>query len=1114
VLAGPAINASWQHSILRTKLLAPRPAPLLLQRPRLIERLTAGLAHSVTLVTANAGSGKTTLIADFVRAQPNPYVWYQLDQTDADPAVFLSYLAHGIRRVIPSFGATTLSYIEQSAAEIGRHPERASDVLLNEILDQVEQRLIIVLDDYHHLGSETTVHRIVERLLAYLPDLLHLIIISRDLPPFQLARLRSQGALMIIDRNDLLFTSEETSALFREVFGLELAPAQLAECRVRTQGWITALQLVWQVAQRSTGSLSDLSEVLRQSEFDIFEYFAEEVFADEPDEVQQYLLRISLFDRIEPDLCAQLYPEVDSTPLLASLLRRNVFLSVTSDSRGEEYRLHPLFRNFLRRRFRHLAGRAEVQAEEMRLAEHLLANNRWENAIAHLLAAEEFARAAETIVEHGRTWLNSGALISLAEAVDALPAEIFKIYPRALAYRAEVERLQGDYEAAGTRLRRAAALMRTLEDAEGEAEAFHSLATIARRRGDFAAAFESLDRAEALSDEHSPVRIMCGNTRGLCLVARGEWTEAERTFRAALQSAEERADEHHARLILHNLGLPAMIRGDFGEAIRWLRRLFGGDQTSAPRPQEAAGHLNLARCHLYRGELAESEYHLERALEQCQLFNLIGLRGEILETYGNLWRERGNAARAHSSYDQAARAYTEAGIEPTQRELIEERALLTFETGDINGARLMVEGLIAARLARRDEMELQTARLTWGRLRIAEGSTEEARTALAPALDYFRTHGLYYYEAQAQLALARCESAAGREREMLEHLRRTLELAARYDYEYWLQRELTAHPELFRATEARMLLPLDLRELMPATAPPRAPVSPPATTAPPSAVEAVPCPTVDLTINLLGPVDIYRDPLRPFAADAWTTRRAREIFCYIVAQRQRRASKDLIIDTFWGESEFDLIAKNFHPTISHIRKALNSNQPLKYNFLLYRDNHYLLNPEYSYAIDIEEFDRLIAAAVKARRAGDGEKAVTCYERAVELYRGQFLAGGDEPWIDEHRAYFQEQHLQALEALVVSAQKNEEWARSLKLAAQILREDPYREDIYCLLMRTHAIQGNRVAVREQYETLRRLLDDELGVEPGVETQNAYRQLLGENPPARRRPERAPFSRRSG
>src|SRR5690606_1747484 len=102
--------------------------------------------------------------------------------------------------------------------------------------------------------------------------------------------------------------------------------------------------------------------------------------------------------------------------------------------------------------------------------------------------------------------------------------------------------------------------------------------------------------------------------------------------------------------------------------------------------------------------------------------------------------------------------------------------------------------------------------------------------------------------------------------------------------------------------------------------------------------------------------EIFRDPLRPFAPDAWTTRRARDIFCYIVAKPHRRASKDLIIDTFWGDADPDFVTKNFHPTISHIRKALNSNQSCRYNFLLYRDGHYLLNPDYSYSIDIERFD--------------------------------------------------------------------------------------------------------------------------------------------------------------
>src|ERR671920_2394667 len=186
---------------LRTKLLPPRPAPSLRPPPRLVERLEQNLAHAVTLVTAPAGSGKTTLVADFIRTAAHPFVWYQLDRADSDPLVFLGYVAHGIKQIAPGFGDATTAYMQEASKELAQAPERAVDVLLNEVLDSVEQQFILVLDDYHHLGVETPVHRVVDRLLAYLPDLIHVVIISRDVPPLALARMRTQASLSVIDRS-------------------------------------------------------------------------------------------------------------------------------------------------------------------------------------------------------------------------------------------------------------------------------------------------------------------------------------------------------------------------------------------------------------------------------------------------------------------------------------------------------------------------------------------------------------------------------------------------------------------------------------------------------------------------------------------------------------------------------------------------------------------------------------------------------------------------------------------------------------------------------------------------------------------------------------------------
>ncbi len=1087
--SSPATPAS-DAFFLRTKLLPPRPAPEILARPRLIERLRANLSLPVTLVTANAGSGKTTLVADFLRKQEQPYVWYQLDHTDADPAVFLGYLAYGIQQRIPNFGESVFAYLQQPQ-ESAQQPERAADVLLNEILEGIEQQLIIVLDDYHHLGSDTPVHAVLDRLIAYLPDVIHIVIVSREIPPLTLARLRSQDSLSLIDRADLLFTDEETQELLRKVFGLALTPQQLREYGERTHGWITALQLVRQVAQRQVGAEQkpiDPLAVLHQSERDIFEYFAEEVFAAEPTAVQQFLMRIALLDRVEVETCARLFPEVRSAVVLPTLVRGNVFMTVASDRTGEEFRLHPLFQSFLRRRLRAEIGLAGVAAEHARCADFFREHGAWEAAVRHLLEAEQFDRAAEMIAQHGDEWIGSGKLASLASLAEALPAAALDSHPRALSYRAEVARLRGDFDSAQNLLRRAITALREKGDEEGEAEALHSLATIARRRGDYDAAFNYLDRAVELTPPNSVVRTKCANTRGLCLVTKGEWAAAEREFRVALQSAEEQHDEHQARLITHNLGLPAMMRGDFGEALSRLSRMLRSDSDLPPIPQEATAHLNIARCHLYRGEMEKSEQHLDLALEGCQLFNMVGQVGEAFEAYGNLYRERGDLVRAGEFYERATRSYDEAGIDLSRVELLEERALMSLKAGDASRALPQIDRLLERRPADNNPIGHFTARLTRGRILLALPNDEAARNEFTPALNYFREQGLYYYEAQCCIGLAQCEFNAGREPQMIEQLRRALDLAARYDYEYWLRQEIAAHPALFASEVAQELLPADLRGAQPAAQPTRAVIEQPKAILTSS-------PLVDLTINILGPIEIFRDSARPFAADAWTTRRARDILCFIASRPHHRAPKDSIVDTFWRDTDLKTIEKNFHPTMSHVRKALNSNQPLKQNFLAYRDGEYQLSPEFSYRIDTEEFDRWIAEGEAARRERDFDRCIDLYEKAVAVYRGEFMQGSYEGWVQEQRSYYREQHLRMLESLAAVAEKKQEFVRAMDLAQRILRDDPFREDIHCLVMRAHAALGNRVAVKEQYETLRGLLQKELGVEPALQTQKTYRELVG-------------------
>lgn len=1056
------------------------------------------------MVAADAGCGKTTLIADFVRRQTRRNVWYQLDHTDADPFVFLGYIAQGIKNFAPDFGEAFFPYLSEASEELLQFPERAVDLLLNEILQTIEQPFILVLDDYHHIGRETVVHKLVDRLLQYSSDMLHIIITTRDLPPLAIMRRRTQAAALVLTREDLLFTDDEVRELFRQTLNVELKDEEISEYRNRTHGWITALQLVRQVAEQEIHSHAEtstvnLQEVLQQSEKDIFDYFAEEVFSREPEETQKLLLHLSLLESLPLDICSQLFPDMHCSAMLPELVQKNVFLTVAgeSNSSSEEYRLHPLFRDFLLRRLRSEIGRSEIANQRNRIADFFLEQNQWSKALPFLLEAENFARAAEVIAEKGSDWIASGAFTTLGIFAEKIPLDCLEKYPRALLHKAEIARLQGETEKSSNLLQRAVKLLSREKDTVGQAEALHSLASLARRKGKCSDAFAYLEKAEKLVGEDSETFLKCANTRGLCLILEGSWAKAEQQFRFALELAESQANERYIRLITHNLALPSGFRGDFGEALRWFKRIFRQDQPEKQLPQEAIGHLNVARLYLYRGEFEETEKHLERALDLCQLYNLNSLRGEIFVAYGNFYREKRDFLHAGEFYERALKAYEDAGINISAREIEEERARFYLLQGDFVKARGLLENLIEARKKANNEVGLHTAKLCLCQARLAQGEKENLIAEIEESVNFFHAQNLYYDEATASLLLAETHFAAGNAKDAPSPLQRALDLSARFDYEHWLRGEIQRNPKLFADEEIFEKLPLDLREEVQKPQPQAASRQPAVKSDAAvslSALDTRLSTVTDLTVKILGHVDIYRDKTKPFAPDAWTTRRARDIFCYIAASRHRRVEKDVLIDAFWGEEDFETVEKNFHPTISHIRKALNSRQSFKQNFLVFRDGAYQLNPELSYSIDTEEFENFIAEAENAKREKDAKNFRKNLESAHALYRGEFMAGVYDGWAEDKRSYYAEQFSRVLSALAKLSFSEKSWSSASKFANEILRQDPFREDMHRLLMKVLAAQSKPAAVKEHFENLQQLLKKELGVAPAPETRRTYQELL--------------------
>ena len=1098
---------------LKTKLLPPRLGRQILPRPRLVAQMASNLDGPATIVCANAGCGKTTVVADFVHSCPLPYVWYQIDVSDQDLGVFFGYLVYGLRLQHPDFGQAVLSLIRETE-DLTSKAEQLADVFVNEVVEQIEEKIILVMDDFHHVDKSLPIGAAVDRLLQYLPDVLHIILMSRSMPNLSVSRLKSKGLVGIIDREALLFVPDEVRRLFDETFHRPLPPDLIDRFYEKTEGWITALQLIQQALQRLPPDDQKLfgkaqaTAVLQQSEVDIFDYFAEEVFQAETPEVCLTLGRLSLFERISPEAFEYIFGGEEHRENLRSLARRNVFVERSYESgTEEEYRLHPLFRSFLKRWLTDKLGAQEERKLHNTCADYFASASQWDLALHHYSEASASDAIADLLAQRGRELIELGRFEVIKGAFERVPEDSFAGRERALIARADVAMTEGDYTRALALYEKADRLAEESGNVRVRAESLRGQAYIARYAGEFEQAISLASSAIGLAPELHFLRARCFNIIGLCRLTSYDTSGAIECWRSALAEARRAGDDRFARIVLHNLGLPYSMEGDLNEAIHWISQMIekrgsdkgeSGTQTQAPFPQEAIAHLNLARLKMQQGRLDESEPHLELALERCRMFNLNTLKVETLEGFGNLYRERGDYSRSLNFYGEAERAYRQAGLSLTDRELLDERAILYMQMGKLQAAERDASTYYEARNGG-SPPERVTALITRGRIEMTGGRTIPAEGSLVEAAQLAQSSNLRYFEARAATSLARLYWDSDRSEMAFEQLSRAVDLSLRYDYSYWLSREAAQSPALFRAAVESGVSSEYLRGLIVEKGAGAA-VGATGTSlrvAQSSAEEfaiLVEQPNCDLSIRMLGPTEVDRNPSEPMPEDTWRLSKSLHILCYIASRRNHRAPKDALVEVFWPEADAETIAKNFHPMISHLRKALNRDQVIKKDFILYRESAYLLNSQYRYQVDVEEFERLLANAREAKRSGNPDSAVSMIEQAIALYRGDFLEELYYEWVEELKVYYRDLYLEALKELAEYYRQSNKFEDVIRYGLMILQRDPYREAVLCHVMEAYVRIGNRVAAIEQFDRLRKMLRSELGVAPLPATVAIYEALI--------------------
>ncbi len=603
--------------LLRTKLFVPS-LKRIVARPRLVARIESGLRQQpLILVSAPPGYGKTTLVADALAHTGMSCAWLSLDERDNDPVRFSGLLIAALRTVTSDIGqaAQSLLTLPQLPA-----PEGVATCLINDLTAMIpgpragrlesEAGLALVFDDYHTI-SHSFIHSLVEFLVENAPPLLHVVVVTRQDPPFALSRLRVRGQMTEIRADDLRFTRDEAEEWFNRHLGLSLGEAAVTVLQTRTEGWIAGLHLAGVSLQGcDAGQASRFVDDFGGSDRYIMDYLLDEVLYRQTAEMRSFLLQTAILDRFNASLCDAVTQRTDSKALLNRLERMNLFL-IPLDRHREWYRYHHLFADFLRTALE----TTEQDKLHRRAAEWYSPNGFQAEAIEHALMATDFEMAAEWIQQTGIELVDRGEFATLLRWIAALPDPLVR-------RNANLSGLQGLALFLTEGAQSAERIVDAAEpsanaDTAGKGRLLTVRAMIKMRREAYAECAELARRALELVPDSDPViRILALQQLAEAERLTGHSEQAIRLLRQALEVADRQNRRTAALLALNGL-VPYLNRmGQRREALALCRGVLEryADPSGQPVPLANLVQIPLGMLEYAGNELDAAYEHVRQGL--------------------------------------------------------------------------------------------------------------------------------------------------------------------------------------------------------------------------------------------------------------------------------------------------------------------------------------------------------------------------------------------------------------------------------------------------------------------------------------------------------------------
>ncbi|HEX7395792.1 MAG TPA: LuxR C-terminal-related transcriptional regulator [Anaerolineaceae bacterium] len=722
--------------ILGTKLYIPPPRPKVVLRPRLIERLNEGLSlgRKLTLISAPAGFGKTTLVSEWIAICGRPIAWLSLDEGDNDPARFITYLVKALQTIKGGIGEGLLAAL-QSPQPL--QIETILTTLLNEITT-IPENFLLVLDDYHSIDSQP-VDQSLAFLIEHQPQQMHLLIATREDPDLPLARLRARGQCTELRAADLRFTSDEASEFLSKVMGLDLSAENIAALEARTEGWIAGLQLA-AISMRGLKDTAGFIQSFTGSHRFVMDYLLEEVLHQQPESIQTFLLRTSILDRMCGPLCdaVLLDPSIPGQATLEHLERANLFI-VSQDNERRWYRYHHLFGDLLRKRLGQSLPPGGIAELQLHASEWYENNDLMLEAFRHAGAANDIERAVRLMESKKMPLHLRGVATAILSWLESLPKTLLDARPALWWMQAAMLLIVGQLNGVEEKLQatEAALALAALPGAKlDDTNRRDLIGRIAAARANVAQAhaqtetiFVQGQRAlEYLHPDNLADRSMAVRSMGFAYYLQGDLAEAARAYTEALSLAQAAGDEIDSTLASIRLGQIQETGNQLHLAAETYRRVLQRIDEYSP-PNAPVAYLGLARICYEWNDLDAAGRYGEQSLQQARQYDQIIDRVISSELFMvHLKLARGDDVGAAQYLSQAEQTTREKNFAFRMPDIAFTRVIFHLHQGNIEEA---------AQLALHNDLPLMQARVL-----IAQGDPSAALAALEPLREQAEVKGL------------------------------------------------------------------------------------------------------------------------------------------------------------------------------------------------------------------------------------------------------------------------------------------------------------------------------------------------------------------------------------